>query len=161
MGDVNPSTLMSYQHHRMMAFAVDNAGDVWSAFPTNNRLSGNFNNYYEWHVTPGFGTDLLELPDGARVPAILMDVASSPPTQDTVSADDFIQYVVEVSNIKDTTVSAQLDLTATPGLNFVSVVGASCSSCPSSDAWLLDLPAIPLDTSHLVTITAQLDSSPD
>ena len=146
----------SYPHHRMMAFAVDNVGDVWSAFPTNNRLDGNFNNYYEWHVSTG--TDLLELPDGARQPAITMNALSSPPTQDTVSADDLIQYVVEIENIKVTTSTAQLDLSTTPGLSFVSVVGASCSNCASSDAWLLDLPPIPFDTTHLVTITAQLDS---
>ncbi len=156
VGSVYKST-ETYDHHRMIAFAVDNAGEIWSAFPTSNGLDGNFKNFYEWHVTTG--TDLLKLPDGARVPAVIMNVTSDPPVQETVSTDDFIQYVVEISNIKDTvSTGVQLDLAATPGLSFSSVGGASCNSCASGDAWLLDVPAIPLDASQRVTITAQLDS---
>ncbi len=142
----------------MIAYAVTDAGDVWSAFPVSNGLDGNFTTFFEWTITTD-GWDLLELPTGSRLPAATFEAGSSPPSQDTVSTDDLVEYVVEISNIKDTTTTGiQLDLVATTGLSFVSVDGATCNDCSASDAWLLDVASIPINSTRSVTITAQLDS---
>ena len=41
------SDTSQYANHRMMAFALTDAGEVWSAFPTSNALNGMFETYYE------------------------------------------------------------------------------------------------------------------
>ncbi|MCA9872820.1 MAG: tandem-95 repeat protein, partial [Anaerolineales bacterium] len=152
--DMGSDTSLLSQH-RMVAFATDDNGAVWSSFPIANGLDGNFDYYYDWPVsTP---TDLLELPVGAKLPYVLMDLDSTQPPQIALGASSLITYFVTLDNQETTDVTgSQLHLTGSTGLSFVSVSGATCASCASSSDWLLDLPTLSPDAGQTVTVTAQL-----
>jgi hypothetical protein len=147
----------SFDHHRMFAYAVNDGGQVWSAFPVLNTLDGAFGYYYEWPVSTG--TDLLKKPIAAREPHLFLNATSLPPTQDTLSHGSNFNYVLDIEN-KDPVPSqnVQVQLNGTAGMNYLGVTGASCASCAASDDWLLDVPAIPGGGSQRITVTAQLDS---
>ena len=144
-------------NHRMMAFAVDDAGDVWSAFPTSNSLDGNFETYFDWNITQGH--DLLLLPEGAQLPALVMNVSSDPTQAATLTSSDTVTMAIAIRNEYSTAAqNAQLRLTSSAGVNYQSVSGATCNDCASADNWLLDLPALPIDATQTVTVVAQLDA---
>ena len=86
-------------NHRMMAYAVDDSGDVWATFPRNNDLSGAFEHYYDWNVTPGNG-DLLKLPTNAQLSDLEMvvesdPIASAPLTHGSTVKTDVIRVVIK------------------------------------------------------------------
>ena len=147
----------NFDHHRMLAYAVNDSGAVWSAFPVLNKLDGNFAYYYEWIVNTG--PDLLQRPVAAREPVLFLNAASLPPTQDTLSHGSPVQYILDIANNgQDTSENLQVQLNGSPGVNYLAVSGASCNSCASPDNWLLAVPDIPSGQSQRITITAQLDS---
>ncbi|MCB8944437.1 MAG: tandem-95 repeat protein [Ardenticatenaceae bacterium] len=146
-----------FAHNRMFAYAVDEGGEVWSAFPTLNQLDGTFDYYYEWMVNTG--TDLLKRPIGAREPILSLHASSSPPTQDTLSHGHIVQYLLDITNEGDyASDDMQVQLTGSTGINFISVDGATCNSCAVPDSWLLDVAEITSSDSQRITITAQLDN---
>ncbi len=154
MLDMGGDTSLLSQH-RMVAFATDDNGDVWSSFPIANGLDGNFDYYYDWNISQAL--DLLELPAGAKLPYVLMDLDSTQPPQIALGANSTITYFVTLDNQEATDVTnGQLHLTGSTGLSFVSVSGATCANCASSDDWLLDLPTLSPDALQTVTVTAQL-----
>ena len=141
--------------HRMVAFATDDNGEVWSSFPIANGLDGNLEYYYDWNISEGI--DLLELPVGAKLPYMLMELDSVQPPQIALGASSLITYFVTLENQEAASVdNSQLHLTGSTGLSFVGVDGATCNSCASSDDWLLDLPTLSPDAQQTVTVTAQL-----
>ncbi len=51
----------------------------------------------------------------------------------------------------------QLDVNATTGLGYLAADGATCIACPvGGDAWVLELPELAAENSHVVTLTGQL-----
>jgi hypothetical protein len=146
----------SFTSNRLMAFALDDNGSVWSAFPTANSLDGSFDYYYEWPITTN-GWDLLNRPISAQEPFASLSFASQPATADTVSTDETIQYLLAVTNLEDEAAdNLSVRLTASEGLNYQSVVGASCNDCAADDDWLLDIPTISGNGTQVITVTAQL-----
>ncbi|HSH05610.1 MAG TPA: Ig-like domain-containing protein [Anaerolineae bacterium] len=147
------TSLLSQQ--RMIAFATDDAGQVWSSFPIANGLDGQFEYYYDWNISQP--TDLLELPSGAQLPYVLMDLDSSQPPQMALGANSLITYFVTLDNQEAVdVVNGQLHLTGSAGLSFVNVSGATCVSCVGGSDWLLDLPILLSGGEQMVTVTAQL-----
>ncbi|MCP4542038.1 MAG: hypothetical protein GY832_33345 [Chloroflexi bacterium] len=150
-------------HHRLLAFAVDDAGDVWSAFPTANALDGNeqgyaFHYYYEWPIVTD-GYDLLNQPVSAQEPYLTLGLDSLPPSQDTVSVDNIIQYVAALENVEnEDATGVKLALSGSGGLTYLAAEGATCSTCPAGGDVLLDVPTIAGESTHVVTVTAQLAS---
>jgi hypothetical protein len=146
----------SFASNRLMAFTLDDNGSVWSAFPTPNSLDGSFNYYYEWPITTN-GWDLLNQPISAQEPFASLSFASQPTTADTVSTDESIQYLLTITNLEDEAAdNLSVRLTASEGLSYQSVDGASCHDCAADDNWLLDIPTIDGNGTHVITLTAQL-----
>ncbi|MCP4285400.1 MAG: hypothetical protein GY792_13245, partial [Gammaproteobacteria bacterium] len=141
--------------HRMLAFATDDSGEIWSSFPIANGLDGNFDYYYDWNISTG--TDLLELPLGAQLPYVLLDLDSPQPPLEALGVNSEITYYISLDNQETETVTnTQLLLTVSSGLTFQSVDGAACIDCASGDNWLLDTPDLLTDTQQIITVTAQL-----
>ncbi|HSH04040.1 MAG TPA: LamG-like jellyroll fold domain-containing protein [Anaerolineae bacterium] len=150
----------TFNHYRLLAFATNDVGDIWTAFPTNNTLDGNFTQYYEWEIVGGdYNTSLLSLPTASQLPFVDMNTTSNPPTQDTVSSDNIIEYVATLENVSERAAnSLNLKLSASAGLSYQSVTGATCTACTATDSWTLSIPTLASGATHLITITAQLDS---
>ena len=144
-------------HHRMMAYATDDAGAVWSAFPRNNELSGAFEHFYEWNVS--IGTDLLDLPTNAQLSDLAMEVSSDPSAANTLSHGDIVTMSVTLSDLfGNTTSGAQLHFVGSAGVNYQAVAGAMCNDCAAAASWLVDVPSLAANATHTVTLTAQLDA---
>ncbi|MFZ0545430.1 MAG: cohesin domain-containing protein [Candidatus Promineifilaceae bacterium] len=149
---------LDFDHHRLFAFAENNNGDVWSAFPIINKLDGDFNYYYEWQNIV-VGTDLLSLPASAQDPSLTFSAASTPPVQDTLTNGSAVDYVFEISNIDNrTSENVQVQLNGSAGVNYLSVSGATCNDCALANSWLLDVPNLAPGESQTITVTAQLDN---
>jgi len=146
-----------YDTHRFLAYAVDDAGAVWTTFPTNNDLSGNFDYYYDWDITTG--TDLLKLPKSSQQPFVKMVTTSEPAPQDTLSNNSLVEYLVTLTNLEQRDAeNVQIVMEGTSGVNYQTVSGAVCSNCSANDYWLLDVPTIASGASQAITVTAQMDS---
>jgi len=152
-----PGNTGSYDNHRFMAYAVDDSGAVWTSFPTNNDLSGDFDYFYDWDITTG--TDLLKLPKTSQLPFVEMVTVSEPPPQDTLSNNSLVEYLVTLTNLERRDAdNVQILLEGTSGVNYQTVSGAVCSNCAANDYWLLDVPTIASGASQAITVTAQMDS---
>ena len=151
------SDTSQYATHRMMAYAVDDSGTVWSAFPTSNGLDGVFETYFDWNITEAL--DLLKLPSEAQLSNILFGVSADPSQAATLSHGDAVSYTIEIDNrSNDAATGVQLQLTGSAGINYQSVSGATCNTCVAVDSWLLDVPTMTAGAAQLVTVTAQLDA---
>jgi len=149
------SDTSTLSQHRMVAFATDDNGEVWSSFPIANDLDGNFDYYYDWDII--VGADLLELPIGAKLPYVLVDIDSPQPPQEALGINSNITYLINLDNQEDETVdNTQLRLTGSNGLTFTGVDGATCATCAVGNEWTLDVPTLLTDTVRTVTVTAQL-----
>jgi hypothetical protein len=145
-----------FASNRLMAFTLDDSGSVWSAFPTANSLDGSFDYYYEWPITTD-GWDLLNQPVSAQQPFASLAFTSLPTAADTVSTDESIEYVLTVTNLEDEAADGlSLRLTASDGLSYQTVEGASCNDCAANDNWLLDIPTVAGNGTQVITVTAQL-----
>ncbi|MEM7797743.1 MAG: dockerin type I domain-containing protein [Chloroflexota bacterium] len=141
--------------NRMMAYAEYDSGEVWSAFPTANRLDGPFTYFFEWPKT-GDPFYLLNLPTAAREPAVDMTFTSRPGVQDTVSTNDTITYVANITSLESEPITGvQLVLTGTVGLSYKTITGVTSFSCPAPTSCTLNLPTIPAGGSQAVKITAR------
>ncbi|MCA9952034.1 MAG: hypothetical protein KDE48_20430, partial [Anaerolineales bacterium] len=145
-------------HHRMVAFATDENDAVWSAFPTVNTLDGNFQYYYEWtNIINSW--DLLKLPVSAQQPAVNMSIDSIPGVQDTVSTDETVQFVANITNMDSAAVSGvQLLISGTAGLTFQTATGAAAFDCSAGSACTIDVPPLALGETDVITVTAVTDS---
>ncbi len=155
--DFELGNLESADNHRMMAYASDDSGEVWAAFPRNNSLNGTFAHYYDWNIT--VGGDLLELPTNAQLSDLDMAVSSDPSEATTLSHGETVTVVVTLANlVGGTTSGIQLQVTGSAGVNYQTVAGATCNDCAADDSWLLDVPALAVDATQIVTLTARLDA---
>ena len=155
-GGVDNSSL--YDNHRMMAYAVNDAGEVWSAFPTSNSLDGAFEDYFDWNITTG--SDLLKLPLGAQLPTLAVSITGDPFLANTITNDETITYTVGIVNKGSNTADPVTVHLATDSiLSFVSVDGAMCNSCATAQNWLLDVGAIAPNATQQITVVAQLASN--
>ncbi|MFZ0546704.1 MAG: cohesin domain-containing protein [Candidatus Promineifilaceae bacterium] len=144
--------------NRMIAYAVDQGGDTWSAFPTVNDLDGSFDYFYEWNKANGTFY-LLNQPETAHKPAVAMSFTSDPPVQDTVSANETITYVADLTSLEDEDEAGiELSLTGSTGLTYQSVAGAASYDCSAGTSCTINLPTISGGGTQVVTITAVLDS---
>ncbi len=145
-------------NHRMMAYAVDDNGEVWATFPRNNDLSGAFEHYFDWNITPNNG-DLLKLPTNAQISDLTMVVESDPAESAPLTHSSIVTTVVRLVNSLETTADdVQLQLTGSNGVTYQSVEGATCTACLPASSILLDVADIVAGETAVVTITAQLDA---
>ena len=152
IGRVN--NVINFDTFRLMAYAVDTTDNVWTTFPTANRLDGNFQYYYEWENIVG-ADDLQKLPTAARIPAVSFDLASDPAEQDQIGAGKTISYAVTLTSLEDDDEpSLQLQVDATAGLTYQSVSGATTHNCSGATSCTIDVPTIPANGTQVVTITA-------
>ena len=142
--------------HRMMAFATDADGEVWTAFPTANNLDGDFDFYYEWPNVVEW-RNLLQLPVAANTPAVAMEFTTVPGVQDMIGLNSTITYVAEISNIEDEAVTGvQLLLNGSEHVIYQTVSGASSYDCSLGNSCTIDLPTLAVGERVVVTITAVL-----
>jgi uncharacterized repeat protein (TIGR01451 family) len=148
----------AFDHYRMLAFAMDDAGSVWSAFPTHNALDGPFEYFYQWPILVDH-YDLLKQPVSAQQPYVTMRFSSLPPSQKTLSSGETVTYVVELTNVEDKDAyDLTFQATASSGMTFQSLQGATCSpACTPGDTWWVELASLPGEATHAITFTAQLD----
>ena len=141
---------------RMLAYAEDNDGQVWSVFPTTNPLDGAWHEYYHWNT-------LCNILHGvnANQPAwyslyllILSEVAPDAPQGPGVE----LTYNLELTNMEDVTSTiTTLVLSATDALSFGAMDGGTCDVCPPwGDEWLILVPPIPPGVTYNLTLTGLL-----
>ena len=141
---------LNYDHHRMVAFGVNDADEVWASFPLLNDHDTTPEHYFEW-MNPT--SDLLFLPDGARVPQAELTIDSIPGAQTWLGDSTTVSYIANATNIGYETISgAQLVFTGTTGMSYSAVAGGTCVSCAGSN-WVVTLPDVALGASVMVTLT--------
>ena len=145
-----------YDNHRLLAFATnDTHNQVWSTFPIANGLDSHFEHYYDWNITQS--EDLLELPIGAQLPFMAMSVSSTPASQVIVGSNSLISYIINVENKENKVASGTLlHLQGTSDIAYQTVAGATCLNCAANQDWLLQLPILPANSNHTITVTGQL-----
>jgi VCBS repeat-containing protein len=151
----------------LISFALDDAGKPWAVFPTTNSLDALCTECYLWDwVTTDLNT--LTAPNAGQPLGldVLISFGSLQAPNGVWCPGSTLEYVVTVENLEETDIglndpSLALGITATTGLSFIDVAGATCadSGCvPSDGTWTLLLPTIEAGSSHTITITGQIDN---
>jgi len=144
----------------LLAFALDDEGEPWAVFPTTNASPEKnlCSDAYAW-------TDLANISEPNQgqpsIPDAQLVIKSPQAPQAAWCPGSTLQYVFTVDNLETFDLDGlNMNFAAAPGLSFQSVEGATCDSCPSGgDDWGVSLPTVETDGSHVVTVTAQLDSN--
>ncbi len=146
----------------LVAFAVSDdipsvdESHFWSTFPTNNDLSGALTRFYHWDDLCSVAVINDSQP---RADSVLMALSSTQLPGSIWGPNAGLTYRVDLANQETRLVNGlQVELQATPGLSYLTVEGAACADCAAPDHWLLDVPPIDAAVSHVITITAALDS---
>jgi hypothetical protein len=139
----------------LLAFALGDDGEPWSVFPTTNPLDGPWGDAYHWNdlcspTAPNEGQ-----PQGTTV---VMTLSSPQAPEAPWGPNNSLEYVVDLANYEDEEVDdLRLAFNATPGLAYQPPPdGATCADCAADDYWLLNVPALPEEASHRVTVTGTL-----
>jgi PKD repeat protein len=144
---------------RLLAAAVTDEGDIWSVFPTTNPLAGPWIDSYAWDNL------CTAWPPNSGQPQtkyVTLDMRSPQGKQSLWGPGDTVQYELMITNGEaDESLDAlQLELTASEGLTFQSISGASCAACtPGATSWVIDLPTLAALGSQTIVIEAVLESS--
>ncbi|MBM4467808.1 MAG: hypothetical protein FJ014_20035, partial [Chloroflexi bacterium] len=139
----------------LIAFALDDEGNPWAVFPTTNLLTNLCSESFVWTGLANITIPNEGQPLGAD---LLMSLGSLQAPQGAWCPGSPLEYVISLNNLEGlNVVGLALDVFATAGLAFESVVGADCDVCPPlGDAWTLHVPSIETDASHNITITGVL-----
>jgi hypothetical protein len=159
---------------RLVAFAVDDDGWVWSVFPTTNSSSApadlpadmvldvapaiTWSDVYQWDDLAGTSAPGDGQPENASVTMAL----GSPQASGTAwGPGDTLTYTLDLSNLEgDSSVNDLIvGLSANTGLTYQTVSGATCADCSSGDSWQLSVPTLPAEGSQHITVTAELASA--
>ena len=157
---------------QLISFALDNAGQVWSIFPTTNPLnpSGSAKFTGMSHIPmQAAWTDAYQWADLTTITrpnegqptadSVLMALSSPQAAEAHWGPGDDLAYAVNLTNREAHEVlGLQLAFSATLGLTYQTVEGATCADCTNGDYWLLDIPPLPAGETHVVTVTGQLDA---
>ena len=90
---------------------------------------------------------------------LLTMVLGSPQASGTAwGPGDTLTYTLDLSNLEsDSSVNdLTVGLSASTGLTYQTVSGATCADCSSGDSWQLSVPALPAGGSQHITVTAEL-----
>ncbi|MEZ4768662.1 MAG: hypothetical protein R2844_09585 [Caldilineales bacterium] len=140
---------------QLLAVAVDNQGDLWSAFPTNNSLTAAATSSYVWN-------DLATaLPPNAGQPAahhVMLGIGTLLGSPSLAGPASELGYLIQVINQDNMPLAgATMTLQAGEGMGFQEVFGAVCQSCPPGGSpWVVELPAVTAGQSQTVEVRAQL-----
>jgi PKD repeat protein/nitrous oxidase accessory protein NosD len=144
-----PWNLVSVSQVHLLAYALDDDGQVWSVFPTTNPLAGPWSQAYSWNDPCSITDPSSGQPQGTSVP---MTLSSPQAPQAAWGPGNSLEYVVDLTNREVRTVTGlQLVFNASAGLAY--------PSCGGSDTCLLDVPELAPGASHRVNVTGQLASS--
>ncbi|MFN2241891.1 MAG: kelch repeat-containing protein, partial [Anaerolineae bacterium] len=141
--------LASTSQLRLLVYAVDDNGQVWSVFPTTNPLSRPWSQAYVWD-NPCATTD----PSSGQPRGTSVDVTlSSRQSPNTAwGPNSKLEYVVDLTNREARTLTGlQLTLKASEGLSYLG------DNCEDGDTCRFDIPELELGASHRVTVTGLLD----
>ncbi|MFN2165038.1 MAG: Ig-like domain-containing protein, partial [Anaerolineae bacterium] len=169
-----PLDTSSISTMRLVAFAVDDAGWVWSVFPATNPSpapadlpsdaaldaapSITWPDVYQWGDLAGTSDPRDGQPENASVTMVL----GSPQASGTAwGPGDTLIYTLDLSNLEsDSSVNdLTVGLSASTGMTYQTVSGATCADCSSGDSWQLSIPALPAGGSQHITVTAELASA--
>ncbi|MCW5849363.1 MAG: VCBS repeat-containing protein, partial [Anaerolineae bacterium] len=148
-------TLTSITNVKLLAYAVTDAGEVWSAFPTTNPLAGPWPAAYSWSTPCSVAAINTGQPKAAAITATL----SSPQASNGAwGAGQSLDYVLSLENREAYTVSGiDLSFTTTTGLGYQSVTGAACGACPAGGStWTLTPLSLAALETRAITLTGQL-----
>jgi len=150
-----PLDMASIPELGLIAFALDDEGNPWAVFPTTNSLDNLCSEAYTWAGLAGITIPNEGLPLGADV---IISLNSPQAPQAVWCPGSTLEYVISLNNLEDEGLAdLVLDVFATDGLGFESVVGAACDVCPPlGDTWRLLVPSIETDASHNITLTGVL-----
>ncbi|MGD8626801.1 MAG: proprotein convertase P-domain-containing protein, partial [Anaerolineae bacterium] len=141
---------------RMLAYAEDNDGQVWSAFPTTNPLEGDWNDYYHWNTLCNilYGINVNQ----PTYTSLYLELASEVAPEAAVGPGTVLTYYLGLGNLEEVTSTiSTLVISATDALQFDSQFGGTCDICPPlGDEWTLLVPPIPPDVTYNITLTGQL-----
>jgi uncharacterized repeat protein (TIGR01451 family) len=152
-----PIALVYNQPLKLLAFALDDAGAVWSVFPTTNGLGGLWSQSYSWP-----GACVVEPNAGQpRGVGVTMAERSVQPATVPLGPAQFVTYTIALRNLEGELVSGlQLALTATGGLSYFGApIGATCADCGLSDRWVLNVPDMAAGATQWITVTGRLGSA--
>ncbi len=143
----------------LLAFALDDEGEAWAAFPTTNTSPDKdlCSDAFHW-------TDLGNISEPSQgqpsIPDTQLIMKSPQAPQAAWCPGSTLQYVFTVENLETFGLDGlDMEFLADPGLSFLSVEGATCDNClPGNDAWAVSLPTVETG-SHVITVTAQLDAN--
>ena len=139
----------------LLAYTVDDDGQVWSVFPTTNPLAGPWTASYAWN-------DLCNVADPnagqSQANSVALSITSPQSSRVAWGPGAVLMYHINVQNLETRSLSGwQLDVNATTGLGYLAADGATCIACPvGGDTWVLQLPELAAESSHVVTLTGQL-----
>lgn len=160
-----PMDMVRLGEMRLLAFAVDDAGVLWSIFPGTNRLpsatvQGSIHDSYHWTsicttVAPNAGQ-----PHGTD---LRIGMSSPQPANVPLPPNGVISYTVRVENLEAVTVTnAVLTLTVSSGLSLKRVQGVPCIACAAgADKWGIPLPPLAPSVILTVSIAAQIAAGPN
>ncbi len=150
-----PRALVGSGPVHMLAVAVDNQGEMWSAFPTSNSLTAAATAAYAWN-------DLATaLPPNAGQPVahhVTLGIGTLLGSPSLVGPGSELGYLIQVSNQDNMPLSgAMMTLQAGEGMGFQEVFGAVCQNCPPGGTpWVVELPAVAAGQTQTVEVRAQL-----
>ncbi len=152
------SPLVAGTNVRMMAFGRKDDGDVFSAFPTTNPLSGTWISSYNWSPICSVTDPNAGQPSAANI-AATMSVSES--VSVPYPPNGALHYAITLRNYEQRPVAnTSVTLTGTSGLGFTAIasdVTVNCSACaPGSSVWSFSLPSVLSDSTSLITVTGQL-----
>ncbi len=150
-----PLDIPAITNLQLLAFALGDDGEPWSVFPTTNQLEGPWNDAYHWNDPCSVTAPNDGQPRGVTV---VMALTSPQAPQATWGPNNSLEYVVDLTNYEDEEVAdLRLAFNATAGLAYQPPPdGATCADCAADDYWLLNVPALPEEASHRVTVTGTL-----
>ena len=151
-----PWTIAGVGEARLLAFALDDDGAIWSAFPTTNALSGQgWSGSYLWNNLCNTFDPAAGQP---RADQAKLSISSPQSQAGWYGGGAALSYAVSIGNTRATTMTTALvTLQATTGLGYQSLQGASCVNCPANGAtWQVALNDIPGFTTRVFTVTGQL-----
>ena len=151
-------TLTGVSNVKLLAYAVTDSGDVWSAFPTTNPLSGPWTAAYSWTTPCSVASVNAGQPTTA---AVDLRLTSPQALNGAWGAGQSLDYVLRLANREAYPVSGlNLSFATTTGLGYQSVTGATCGACPPGGAaWTLAPLSLAALETRVITLTGQLAAS--
>ena len=143
---------------KLLAFAVDDAGAVWSVFPTTNALAGPWTAAYNWSR---ICTATAPNQNQPRAVGVVMSLSSPQPSGVPYGPTQSLTYIVTLQNLESENVGTlQLTLDASSGLTYVGTpTGATCADCSLNNHWLLNVPTLAVGATRVVTVTGRLGTA--